>query len=1128
MKKPLLIIGILLFWNLHSQVDSLRVHDDRLHFEIQVADSIVFHHESVMPYDFEVINDKKVVNTDSYQIDFTKATLYLLPSFYDIYNSDQTLHIYFKPFPDFLTNTHQLFDESNVFPNITAAQAVSFENKKQRTLKGVPFDGLETQGNIIRGVTVGNNQDAVLNSTLDLKIEGKLSPKITLSAHINDTNLPIQENGYSQELKDLDRVYIEMAAPSWNIKAGDVMLQDSTHYFLSFTKKIQGVAFETKTDDWNILASGALVKGRFAYQEFQGKEGNQGPYKLQGQNGELYIFIIQNSERVYINGIMQKKGQNNDYLMDYNTGEIIFTPTNPINSESRIYIEYQYSDRNFTRLITHNALNFTSKKLRTGIAFYKESDLKNQSLELNLTDQQKELLSQLDGLSNLIWTENAIETSYDPNKILYRKIINGTAYFFEYSENPTDVLYEVSFTYIGENKGDYQVLEYLALGKKMGYVGENQGDYKAIFPIHAPSSLQLTVLNADYSPNEKTDISIEMALSNKQNNLFANRKSVQNPAIKATWQQTLWKKKWKGTLINLFDFLNYNFKSPEKLFQVEFDRDWNLKEVSGNQTLFQTEFKMENEKHGNVNLQYEKLNFRNTYSGNRWLSNSNLHWNKWVWQHQISYLKSDDYINKTDFYRQFSKITFNHKKWWTSLDGRFEQNKTWNNTSQSLNANSFKTRSQNLVFGVGDTTKIYLKTGLQYIHNDSIKLIRFNHFYKSKSAWLQTQIIQNENTKLAIYSFVRKSDFVNTGKTTSYSNKINFSQHLWKQLLQFQTEYQTVSGQLAQQDYNYIETEPGQGYYTWIDYNANGIKELDEFEIAQYEDQANFLRISLPHFTYLPTQETKITQQLSINASKLKVKDGFFKALSHFHNQTQITAQNAKLKTENLISLNPYDTGNNTLHHNITFQNQLYFNQGKSSFTTGYIFNKSNQKLWQSFGSIYQDLNFHQLVFQHLIDEQWQIGFEGNLIENKSTNDSYFNRNFNIYSKGIKPNLMYFIKKNHWIKVAYQADDKKNSINEMEQLNAQKLILNYQYSGKKDTRFMVDFQLVRNDFIGEENSPVGYQMLEGLNSGKNATWSVLWTKKLNDFLYLNLNYNGRVNETSPVLHNGSVQMRAQF
>ena len=41
---------------------------------------------------------------------------------------------------------------------------------------------LQTNGSISRAVTVGNNQNTVLNSNLDLQVSGKLSDQVTLRA----------------------------------------------------------------------------------------------------------------------------------------------------------------------------------------------------------------------------------------------------------------------------------------------------------------------------------------------------------------------------------------------------------------------------------------------------------------------------------------------------------------------------------------------------------------------------------------------------------------------------------------------------------------------------------------------------------------------------------------------------------------------------------------------------------------------------------------------------------------------------------------------------------------------------------------------------------------------------------
>ena len=87
---------------------------------------------------------------------------------------------------------------------------------------------------------------------------------------------------------------MELFSDKWNIRAGDVFLENKKTQFLNFNKKVQGIAtnfdFGTEDNKTNVFASAALVRGQYAKSNFVGQEGNQGPYKLKGQNGELYVL----------------------------------------------------------------------------------------------------------------------------------------------------------------------------------------------------------------------------------------------------------------------------------------------------------------------------------------------------------------------------------------------------------------------------------------------------------------------------------------------------------------------------------------------------------------------------------------------------------------------------------------------------------------------------------------------------------------------------------------------------------------------------------------------------------------------------------------------------------------------
>ena len=105
---------------------------------------------------------------------------------------------------------------------------------------------------------------------------------------------------------------------------------------------------------------------------------------------------------------------------------------------------------------------------------------------------------------------------------------------------------------------------------------------------------------------------------------------------------------------------------------------------------------------------------------------------------------------------------------------------------------------------------------------------------------------------------------------------------------------------------------------------------------------------------------------------------------------------------------------------------------------------------------------------------------------------------------------------------------KKILIANLETLQQQKLGTSYYYKSKNNSLLRAEFNLFFNDFTGSRNSPVAYQMLEGLQAGKNYTWSLIFQRKINSYINVNLNYLARKSENASIIHTGSVQFRADF
>ena len=323
-----------------------------------------------------------------------------------------------------------------------------------------------------------------------------------------------------------------------------------------------------------------------------GNEGNQGPYKILGPNNEPAIVMIANSESVYVNGVKIEAGENKEYTIDYNLSEITFNTTFPITNDMRIWVEFQYSDRNYTRFVTYEQAKYTSEKLNINGYFYSENDAKNQPLQQVLSENQKEILANAGNNTNLMVSESAFLDEYSENKVLYKKSIRGAIEFFEYSTNPIEDLYTVRFTNVGSNKGDYILSRTVSSGNIYEYVGINLGDYNPIIKLVAPSKVQVFVVKSDYNPNKKTTIQSEIALSNNDANLFSTIDDTENKAIAAKigWQQILIDKKWQLKSTINHEYVQQNFNTEQGWEPVEFNRDWNLLTNNATKKLLSVKF----------------------------------------------------------------------------------------------------------------------------------------------------------------------------------------------------------------------------------------------------------------------------------------------------------------------------------------------------------------------------------------------------------------------------------------------------------------------------------------------------------------------------------------------------------
>ncbi|WP_346882430.1 hypothetical protein [uncultured Algibacter sp.] len=1093
--------------------------------------------------------DSTIIDSSYYSVNFSKAIL----TFKKPIETDSVIINYLK-FPEFLTRTYKQLDDKIIVKNNANNATLYKLSQSNNAKKFTPFDGLTTSGSISRGVTVGNNQNSVLNSELDLQITGKLNDKVSLRASIQDANIPLQESGYSQRLDEFDQVFIELFSDRWNIRAGDIDLLNTQSYFASFSKRVQGLNFNLKLgkDDKKaqLFAAGAIVRGQFTTSQFTAQEGNQGPYKLQGPNGELFVLIVSGSETVYVNGVPTKRGEDQDYIIDYNAGEIIFNSTFPITSEMRITVDYQFSERNYSRFIAYGGGTFESEKFKFGASVYSENDAKNQPLQQNLSDEQVQILSNAGDDKTQMVAPSEIRESINDNRILYKKELNAGIETFVFSNNPDDELFRVTFTQVGPNQGDYQLSNINAINNIYEFVGVNQGDFAPIIQLVAPTKLQIAVVNGSYKPSKKTTITFEGAGSKNDLNSFSNLDDTDNNGFagKINIEQHILKNDslWNISAVFDSDYISSNYRNIEGLYNPEFNRDWNLDQAIGtqitsnlsDQTLINTGFKLFHQEKGNLNYQYEHLNFSDGFNGNRHIINANLFLNKLSIVSHSSFLNTDSNTNTSTFLRSYNSIVYDMKKSWIGAKLAIEDNEQKDISTQTLTPLSQKFKSYEAFLGIGDSTKIFTAIGYKNRVNDSLKNNVLQRVNASNTVYLNSRLIKNKNTNLSLYANYRnlKSEDANIENEQSVNSRFQFNQKLFKQIVLWNTIFETNSGRLPQQDFTYVEVEAGQGTFTWIDYNANGIQELEEFETAQFQDQGTYIRVLLPNRVFIKTHQNRLSQTLTINPAQWSVsKHKSKKFWSHFYNQTSYLLDRKTRREDDNFNINPFDK-NDQLGLQLNFRNVLFFNRGKQRYTTSYTFLDNTTRNRLSIGIVENSIKSHQINWNHKIGVNWLINMASAFETNKSFTfndggeviENIIGRNYNFDEIRFNPKLSYLFNDNSSFDIFYQFADKENSIGNFEALKQQKYGLSFSLANSGKNAINGEFNYFSNAFTGNPNSPVAYQILEGLQPGKNFTWSLLAQKKLTKFLDLNLSYFGRKTETSKTIHSGTIQLKAYF
>lgn len=1035
------------------------------------------------------------------------------------------------------------------------------------------FGNITYNGSFGRSITFGNNQDAVVTSNLNLQISGYLADSIQISAAITDNNIPIQPDGTTADLNEFDKIFLQFSKKTWALSMGDIDLRQNRDYFLTFYKRLQGASFETTNElakgiTSKTLVSAAIAKGKFTRNIFQGLEGNQGPYKLQGANNEIYFIVLAGTEKIFIDGQLMQRGEDQDYTINYNTAEITFTARRMITQDARIQVEFEYADRNYlnVNLYLSEEVNFNNKlKLRAGL--FSNSDSRNSPINQTLTADQNKFLSRLgDSISHAYYPVSTPDT-FATGKILYRKtdttyknaagtIVHDSVYVF--AAAPAALLYNLSFANVGPGYGNYVPDLNGVNGNVYIWVapvnGQMQGSYEAAQFLVTPKTQTIVTVGADYAVNKNTTLSADLAKSHYDINTLSSIDKSNDDGYAAKFQFKNAQRVGaaaKGLLLssNLgFEYVQANFTPLERLRSPEFTRDWGLSLTVNPATekIFTGGVQLSDKKTNFIRYDIARYERGDGFTGMRHTLTQKQEFLSFHISDGVTYTHLDSVNFKGYYLHPVLDVSRRFTGWLKNyvIGGNIalERNENRDKKADTVGAGSYSYH----------TIQAYLKSpeknpnhwGMSFTTrlNSYPDIKRLAEGDRSKTLNVFAIITANPHHQFRINATYRNLQIINSRITTqtadnSLLGRVEYLVNEWKGLLRGNALYELGSGQEQKKSYTYLLVPAGTGQYTWIDYNHDGIQQLNEFVLAQFQDQAQYIRVFTPTNEYVKANYNTFNYSFTINPKMLpKGKSTARNLLERMMLQSSLQLSQ-KEQAKGFIQLNPFKSpfdDTSLISRSIIVVNTFSFNRTDPHWGFDLSNTRNGAKTLLTYG--YESRQTNEWTLHARLNLSKSIALNGILRQgtNQFTNSSsnFDSSNYSLHQYSLEPAITYTRGSNFRFGLGYKASYKTNALSlGGQKYNSGGFNSDFKYNILQTTSIQAKFTMSTINYILQNGktsttSPIDYTMLEGLSPGKNYLWSIDLTRRLGSSLELGIQYEGRKAGETNIVHTGRASLRA--
>jgi hypothetical protein len=1032
---------------------------------------------------------------------------------------------------------------------------------------------LTKSGGITRGIQAGSTQDLAFTNSFNLTFSGDLGEELSFKGAVSEESTPLQPEGNTQILRDVDRIYIEMNAGKYfSTTLGDYTLDlkpkkklffhddaELDPIFNNFSRKVLGAKANVTIGPTEIIANASATKGKFTTFTIQGLDAVQGPYRLQGKNGENGIIVIAGTEHVYIDGILLMRGEVNDYVIDYGLSEITFTNKRIITSASRITVDYEYTDDQYSRtmIAASQTSDFFDNRVLFTTSYIREGDNENSPQNLTLSDSDKTILANA-GANPLKAGKSGVSIAGRDslgrargNYVRIDTLITaGNISFYRYAPFDTvNAIYNIGFGFIGTSKGSYIRN---AIGE-FTFVGVGLGDYDTTIYLPLPQRNQLFTSQLTVVPLKSLALNGEFATSDLNPNLFAPQISITDNAYRLY-----------GVFSDTIGLFNISVKYKERFQGASFtpiDRDRKVEELRDyglDQPINNYSFALTSERERKAALAFGvapavlSLQY-GLYNRGEAIYHAERYGGSLI-------VREDSAFAPSAIFSAAHILT---------LDSSSAINSIWNSYSASIHKTyrlsalqitpgfqyiSEKKAANN--FGVGDSLSPQsfqydqFTPSVDIIVNPKIKFGGLVQFRSEDSARAGSLIhISNGATyqfSSSLNNFSGFSSQIDIGyRKKEYQDSIskfmdggNVSSLLLRLIPRYQSAnnviavdgiYEASEQRAAQIQRVFFPVQKGLGNYKYLgDLNHNGKQDPEEFALATYADEGAYILLTLPTEALYPVIDLRSSLHLRFNP------------LSFFGTETSVRIEENSSDPHSsdiyLFKLSHFLTDTSTLRGLIELQQDV--NILDNDPTQSYRLRFLERKNAVQYNTGLEQTYFRELSLRARYRVTYELNNETNIIHDidnarsdvHSTNPSHSTQRIDIRTEwtyepfasalgfGLKGEI-YFAKDNSFTPIA------KATLNS--------LSASARYTLSSTTRLRAELGRDELDLTNVSTAlALPYALTQGRNPSATWLWSLSLDVQVASGIVLTASYNGRselANGTDrSIIHNGRAEVRASF